>query len=210
LKSRNPYHGLTPDSAELCLQAALRDATRDLHHRLDHHSLLAPLLHPTLDIATYGKALQALHAINAPAEAAIAACIQSRHPEFDYRPHCRIQDLEHDLSVLGRPQLAAAWPGPILENDGQLAGNLYVLAGSTMGGRVIYRQLQASLGLNSENGGRFFAGHGEQTMPMWQACMQFAARICTTDSIGVARQSAAELFQNILTLLDQLACHDHE
>lgn len=210
MKSRNPHHGLSPDNAAHSLQAALRDATRDLHHRLDHHSLLAPLLHPALDIASYGKALQALHAINAPTETAIATAIQSRHPEFDYRPHCRMPDLEHDLTVLELPQLPAAWPGPILESSGQLAGSLYVLAGSTMGGRVIYRQLQASLGLNTENGGRFFAGHGEQTMPMWQACMQFAAGICPIESIDIARQSAAELFQNIITLLDQLARHDLE
>jgi heme oxygenase len=185
------------------LQTELRATTRDLHHRLDHHDLLAPLVRSSLDVADYALALQALYAINAPTEQAISDYIDAQGLAFDYASRRRMPDLLADLEYFGLSAPQLAWGGPSIRSHGQLVGCLYVLEGSTMGGRVIYKQLQSVLKLNQQTGGRFFAGHGELTMPMWQAFWTFAAEICSPGQITDATQAASALFESILAHLDR-------
>ena len=48
-------------------------------------------------------------------------------------------------------------------------GVLYVVEGATLGGQVLSRHLEETLGLGSANGARFFHGYGSRTGAMWQA-----------------------------------------
>ncbi len=185
------------------LQAELRAATRDLHHRLDHHPLLAPLVRSGLSMADYGLALQALFAINAPTEKAISDYIDAQGLPFDYAARRRMPDLLADLKFLGLSTPQLAWNGPNICSHGELVGCLYVLEGSALGGRVIFKQLHSALKLDEETGGRFFAGYGEQTMPMWQAFWTFAAEICPPEQITDATKAASALFEDILAHLDR-------
>lgn len=184
------------------LQAGLREATRDLHHRLDHSPRLAALVRPGLTVATYGLALQALYAINMPTECRIADYIHSRRLSFNFDAHRRMHDLEADLIDLDLAIPHQAWNGPEIDSPGALVGCFYVLAGSTLGGRVIFRQLQTMLPFNQLKGARFFAGHGDQTMSRWQEFWNFAADICPCSQLPVAQESAAALFANILLHLE--------
>lgn len=185
------------------LQAELRTATRDLHHRLDHHILLAPLVRSGIRMADYGLALQSLYAINAPTENAIADYIHARGLPFDYASRRRMPDLLADLDYLSLSIPHLAWAGPSICSSGQLVGSLYVLEGSALGGRVIFKQLQSTLKLSELTGGRFFAGHGEKTMPMWQEFWKFAADICPHEQLSDATEAATALFESILPLLDR-------
>lgn len=185
-----------------CLQASLREATRDLHHRLDHSPRLAALVRPGLSAASYGQALLALYAINSPIEYRIADFIRSRGLAFDFSPHRRMHDLEADLKELGLTVPHQAWSGPEIDSPGALIGCFYVLAGSTLGGRVIFRQLQTVLPFNEKTGARFFAGHGDQTMNRWQEFWNFAADICSSSQLPAAKESATALFEIILLHLE--------
>ena len=44
-----------------------------------------------------------------------------------------------------------------------------LIEGATLGGRIIGRHLQASLGLRADSGAAFFSGYGSATGPLWQA-----------------------------------------
>ncbi|MFL5365812.1 MAG: biliverdin-producing heme oxygenase [Myxococcales bacterium] len=48
-------------------------------------------------------------------------------------------------------------------------GVLYVLEGATLGGQILSRHLQQTLGLGPVNGARFFHGYGSRTGEMWQS-----------------------------------------
>ena len=180
----------------------LRAATRAQHHRLDHSPRLAPLVRPDLTLAAYSDSLRALYAINCPIELRIAEYIAAHNFPIDYAAHRRMDDLAADLAFLGEPLPALAWNGPLIDSPGALIGCFYVLAGSSLGGRVIFRQLQASLAVNDQNGAKFFAGHGEQTMAMWQQFWNFAAAVCPPTELPAARQSAALLFESILQQME--------
>jgi heme oxygenase len=69
----------------------------------------------------------------------------------------------HALAEL--PQAKAL---PDLGTAAKLFGCLYVLEGATLGGQIITRHLNASLGLTPQSGGSFFSGYGQHTGSRWK------------------------------------------
>lgn len=47
-------------------------------------------------------------------------------------------------------------------------GMMYVVEGSTLGGRFILKNIQESLGFNEENGASYFSGYGNKTGSFWK------------------------------------------
>ena len=97
--------------------------------------------------------------------------------------------IEQDLLSLGEPSPLAArsnarpipWSevvsGAALGRDGQTSegafeaaflGALYVMEGSTLGGRFIARHVEQVLGLAPGRGDAYFRGHEEQTGAVWR------------------------------------------
>jgi heme oxygenase len=199
VRSNCPRETLAPAQV---LQSHLRQATRDLHHRLDQHPLLAPLVRKGLSIASYGVALQALYEFNAPTEARIGEFISSNDIPFDYGSRRRIHALVADLSALGLAVPEIRWDGPGINSPGELVGCLYVMEGSALGGRVIFRQIADMLHIDESRGAGFFSGYGDATMQRWQEFWDFAANSCPPDAIPEACRAAANLFENIIGRLD--------
>jgi heme oxygenase len=93
------YHQITmPNPTPSTLHQQLRLATKEPHHALDHHPLMARLLAPDISRREYGDALVAMHGVVASAEAALLAYL-SHHPAlFDYAPRRKLAALEADLA----------------------------------------------------------------------------------------------------------------
>ena len=150
--------------------ARLRAETRPQHDALER---VVDLLDPTLTLGRYRRWLHVLHGFHAPMERAIGAVPGWSALGLDPVERRRLAWLEADLTSLGEARAGAfgecsAVPVPITLSGA--LGALYVLEGSTLGGRVIARHLEATLGLGPLRGARFFAGRGERTGPMWAAC----------------------------------------
>lgn len=47
-------------------------------------------------------------------------------------------------------------------------GIMYVVEGSTLGGRFILKNIQENLGFDEENGASYFSGYGNKTGSMWK------------------------------------------
>lgn len=188
------------------LAVALRSATKELHHRLDHHPLLAPLVSMDIRLEQYVAALSGLFRLIKPLEEALADYIARHHPGYDYQRRRRADCLASDIVQLGCALPEAFSQVPTIRNDAELVGNLYVLEGSTLGGRVIYRQLQNSLGLDRNRAGSFFYGHGEQSDTMWREFWDFAEPLCPAGNYAVAQQAACQLFTCYLDALEE-HCH---
>lgn len=182
------------------LHAQLRSATKALHHLLDHHPLLAPLVGDDLTVEQYGDSLAALHGIYAPLEAGIDRFLESMPGLFDYRPRRKLQALQDDLARLGRRpwnrQIDYSGPATIPE----LVGALYTVEGTTLGGQHILRCLRQR-GFDSLPQ-RFFTGYGDQTEALWGEFLAFASRVCPADDHQLAAETAASLFQGVKTHLD--------
>jgi heme oxygenase len=143
----------------------LRQVTAEIHEALHHAEPFARIADGTMDRDGYGRTLQILnhyHGAMAPlcADGADALGL----PLLKGAHRTRLDHLEDDLQHLGlAPQTVAAQAG----RHGAFAiGCLYTVQGSTLGGKVIFRQLDRLL--PGEDGRRFFKGT-PQDGTLWQS-----------------------------------------
>ncbi len=177
------------------LLLALRNGTRQAHHLLDHHPLLAPLPRQELTLDAYGDALAALHGIHQAGEIAIATGLARYGLDYDWQP--RQSELEADLVTLGR----TPWPLRIAitpcNEIADLIGLLYVIEGSRLGGLVIGRQLATNL---PQAPCRFYADN--QAPTRWAGFQHFAETRCPSDRHPRAHISAQAAFHDYVRHLD--------
>jgi len=161
----------------------LRSETSERHAALEHQ---LPLVDPRLSRDGYRTILEGFFGYYAPLEVQLSGASVWAELEFDFAARQKVPELEKDLVLLGStaeeltrlPQCAEL---PELETIPQILGCLYVIEGSTLGGQVITRHLQANLGITPETGGAFFAGYGAKTGARWQA---FGAMITAAARFG--------------------------
>lgn len=193
----------TREACEGGLRGRLRDATRSLHHAVDHHPLLAPLARPDLQPEQYLHVLRTFLWIHATLQPVLVQAIANAGRPYELAD--RIAWLHGDFEAFRvvpgiRPHpFQAATPG----DSAALAGMLYVIEGSMLGGRVIARQLAKSLDIGRETGARFFSGWGDETGPRWEVFLRYAEAICPLQHGEVAVAAAMGLFKELLRGLDE-------
>ncbi|WP_167737636.1 biliverdin-producing heme oxygenase [Sphingomonas parva] len=130
---------------------ALRSATEEVHERLHVARPFRDIAEGRLPLSGYGRLLASLHSFHAQLEAACDGAWAGAP-----RSAGRVARLESDLGHLGEaaPPVPDGWSPPA--RDGAALGCLYVAQGSTLGGRVVHRQLDYLL--DGAPGRRFFAG----------------------------------------------------
>jgi len=150
----------------------LRTVTRPAHHLLEG---ALGLLDERLDQDTYKQVLERFYGFWRGWEPQVAALLQDG-PLLD--PRRRLHLLKADLAVLGSSACAVdalpACPLPLLHDAAEALGSLYVMEGSTLGGRVIQRNVERHLGFDGGSGCTYFAGYGASTGMMWRL---FLARL---------------------------------
>jgi heme oxygenase len=147
------------------LRQQLKDHTQALHAQVDGHPMMRALCAPGLTQALYIKVLHAMDAALVQLEPLMvdAACPSGAVPPPPYRT--RRAALQNDLAAMGA---LASPPGPQAAAGSSLAvyvGVRYVLDGARMGGLVLARSIERSLGPQVPTG--FFRGEGAQTGPHW-------------------------------------------
>lgn len=162
----------------------LRAATRDLHDGLEARlDVFSRVANPDRRREMVGRFL----AFYRPAETALAGVLGDE-PDLDFETRRKVPALERDLETLkATPAVDALVVAPTSRSEA--LGFLYVLEGSTLGGRVIDKQLRAR-GLSAE-GLSFFQGYGEQTGPRWKA---FCAVLERADDPAAAARGARSAF----------------
>ncbi|MDI5892761.1 biliverdin-producing heme oxygenase [Halomonas rhizosphaerae] len=134
---------MSPPTPPLARQ--LRDATRDAHRALDHHPALQCLLAPTLTREAYAASLLALYPAHATLENRV--CQEIARLGLRLRVPRRLSHLTDDLGILGlTPEAPASETAHPPTSPATLAGELYVLEGSRLGGQMIADRLRRTLG----------------------------------------------------------------
>lgn len=123
---------------------------------------------------------------------------------FDFEARRKTPLLAQDLQFLGdTPASLASLPLccdlPEVDNVPQAWGCLYVLEGSTLGGKIILRSLRRLLNINEIEGGSFFDSYGSEVGPMWHAFGQAVNTYTAgqSNSEGVLIAAACNTFQKI-------------
>lgn len=182
------------------LHEQLRNVTRVAHRQLDHHPLLAALVQPEPTLADYRRALAALHGIHASAHHVVTEYASFPGESFDLSTGDRLAALSHDLAQLGQPHLPLHCQLAPPVSNAELIGLLYVLEGSCLGGRHLYRHLRARL--NADIPFAFFAGRGDGTEARWKEFWTFAISRCPVSGYAAAASMALATFAAIKEHLD--------
>ena len=118
-------------------------------------------------IQSYIELLRALARVHGAFEQSFAR-FDWKQLGIDLEERKRMRWLAEDLTALeanvARPTSLRFAP----ENLFEALGALYVLEGSTLGGRVVFEQATALRGISCRHGARFFYGHGQRTGQLWR------------------------------------------
>ena len=152
-----------------------------------------PLMEPGLTLDIYREVLSALAPILRTWETwsaqyappPLQALLASRR-----RSHLLDEDLEAlndgSRSFAASENASIHWGqvvgGEFTSGDSQklqaaFLGVLYVLEGSTLGGRLIARHVEPALGLINGRGDAYFRGHGEATGALWRETAEAIAAV---------------------------------
>ena len=146
----------------------LKAGTDDLHQVLDRRSCMSRLLAPDLDVAEYAHILQRLLACHLELEPVLQDFRNglTAPPEW-FAPSIfqRSSDLRADLEALGHRASTQLGNGQAvqshtrlqLHSTAQAVGCMYVLAGSSLGARVIQRRLREHMGHTVEGALHYFS-----------------------------------------------------
>ncbi|MDO8860402.1 biliverdin-producing heme oxygenase [Haliea sp. E1-2-M8] len=151
----------------------LREQTRPAHLALETQPLLKQLLSSRLTRAEYGQVLQAMLAFYQSLELELvpaAAALLRRHPSPDYQYLPRAPLLADDCRALGCASAGFIHPPVEIQLGGRganLPGVLYVIEGSTQGGKFIAKHLAHTLGVSEDSGASFF--HNQRWANSWPA-----------------------------------------
>jgi heme oxygenase (biliverdin-IX-beta and delta-forming) len=176
----------------------------------DHRNVegAVPLMHQGLNIAEYVQCLQRIYGVVAAWEERAAAIA----PEWlltAVLARQRSPLLELDLAWFGVSEKDDRRPTlPEMNNLPSLFGTMYVMEGSTLGGQLIARHVEAALHLSEGRGNSYFRGHGSQTGPLWKEfCEMLKLRIPDeqTDTVVV---SAKAMFRTFATWMQRKSAMD--
>lgn len=151
----------------------IKEQTKEKHLSLEKNKKLSLLTDVNLEIGQYIDILKKFYGFFAPLEEKINQFSSIHNFIPDLKDRRKATALLTDIFYLSKneqkePQIADFKELPDVSTVAEAFGCLYVLEGSTLGGRFIYKNLENTLGLNSEQGASFFYGYGNNTGVKWK------------------------------------------
>ena len=191
-----------PDLRE-AVTAALKRKTLHAHEALE--SLLIPKLGQISTAHDYARLLKTFYGYFTPLEVLIEQHLgPAQLPDIKERRKASF--LLDDLAALGEHTegLALATHTPTVTNEAQAWGALYVLEGSTLGGRGITRMLLKQCAVLTLGHLSFFNGYGEATGPRWVRFQEALNSLELTESESAQLiESANETFLNFKRWIEE-------
>ena len=177
----------------------IREATADSHKQLEEK--LFPFINNINSNKDYGKLLNAFYGYIFPVQEMIAAHIdRTIVPDMEQRRNAaRITEDLFSISVEPHHQFATDLP--LINDHASALGALYVLEGSTLGGKIISKTISERLGKNE--GLSFFRGYGAETGSMWKKFTQYLEHDQHIEECEIITRSAVKTFTLFGTWFDK-------
>ena len=174
----------------------LREETRPVHERIEQ-DLEALGMHRSLE--RYRLLVARFFGFYLGWEPRVADTLGD---EAFFGPRRKLHLLAQDLEFFGYDGRAVeALPRcrslPPVGNLAEAMGSLYVLEGSTLGGQVISRRLERSLGFRDGHGYAFFRSYGREVSSMWRGFGERLTAVSSPSSQEASIRSAQLTFARL-------------
>jgi heme oxygenase len=202
---------MTPDTAATARDlffSELRTQTAPQHEALENTSLSRAIVSDALQEAQYVHYLKTMYLFAKPFESSCFSLLGGVFSNLGERS--RTAALESDLRHFGIDPASLLRTGdfnfetPVSVEEA--AGAMYVMEGSTLGGRVILKNLQNKLG-DMPSGTSYFQGYGADTGKKWKLFLDelwsYAAN-CNQQAIYAG---AVKTFSNLHGLFSKQDAH---
>lgn len=158
----------------------LKEKTLEQHRQLESHPLLHQLTSADLSLPVYTTILSKFYGFFSPLEKLVSQCSPENYLA-DFPERRKTQLFLQDLEKLDQDvQIDLCNNLPAIPDIDSAMGALYVMEGSTLGGQMISRHVEKTLGLTPSHGTAFFYGYGKDTGKRWkkfqEALQHFAAQ----------------------------------
>ncbi|MGE6357060.1 biliverdin-producing heme oxygenase [Flavobacterium sp. NPDC079362] len=145
----------------------LKKQTADAHKNLEKLSVSASILSPNLQIEDYCHYLALMHAVHKSTQEHIFPLLSGVFPDLEERK--KTQWIENDLAFLNYKITESNSVFRYHDISIPFAiGILYVVEGSSLGGRFILKNVETIPVLSNQSGTSYFAGYGNKTGSYWK------------------------------------------
>lgn len=158
---------------------ALRHATHNSHKSLEK---LTPFFQADFDRAAYLRWLDLMHGFYRMVDHVVLRSRFSVTTHWQYQPRCGL--ISRDIASLADRLPSESYdPSDILADimklnqTGEVAGMLYVVEGSALGGQIIMKTLQLKVGVTDLMGATFFLPYGNSPHSNWAEYVQLLAEL---------------------------------
>lgn len=185
------------------LSAQLKKVTKENHQQLE--KLLVTLLKQVVKREDYVKILKLFYGYFGALEDKINLHVGTAELP-DYLLRRKTESIANDIKIMGGvlPSKAKDADLPIIENSLQAFGALYVIEGSTLGGKIIHQMMEKKLNLTDNEGISFFKGYGDQTESKWASFKErLNSQIDNQKASPVIINSANETFLKFKTWIEK-------
>lgn len=182
----------------------LREKTSGYHHKLEETALSQVILSEGITIGAYIDYLKVMYVFTQPFEETFFPLAKRFFPDIHGRE--RADFLKNDLLKLG------VAPSELDEADfvsfevrdiEEIAGAIYVMEGSSLGGRVIFKHVHKTLGLSEDTGASYFYGYGSETGKMWTSFLDALWDFTAQHSQQKVIEGAVKTFKEMYNLFNR-------
>ncbi len=154
---------------EIKFNEKLKQDTAGKHRQLEETELSKSMMSPALTLTVYNTYLQKMYSLVSLFEETYYKRLSTIVSDIEARKKAQnmLLDIERTGTALHK-QPPIKWFNNNV-SDGFLLGVLYVLEGSTLGGRFLFNNANKVLGLNEQTGAAYFAGYANETGTMWKS-----------------------------------------
>jgi heme oxygenase len=174
----------------------LKHETRPQHEAIEN---ALDLMSDGLTVEGYRHRLERLYGFYRPVEQSIYN-LDGWPAALELQCRRKAPLLETDLCVLGIPSpitLPLCQDLPDLQSLSRAFGCLYVMEGATLGGQFITRHIRRVLGIDPQNGGRFFQSYGHDVAARWKGFRAALAAYASPALEDEVVRGAAETFEKL-------------
>jgi len=160
----------------------LRNQTAHSHKKLENLPVSVSITSDQVTKGEYAHYLNVMEDVVASAEISVFPILEQLIPDLKERK--KQQLLENDLTFIGYKKNNYS---PVFTGNYSLPfalGILYVVEGSSLGGRFILKNIESTLGFDENNGATYFAGYGNKTGSYWKNFLNILTSYEATNQNG--------------------------